>query len=66
MDFGAMIGRMIRAARLDKTLYQEVETDTSLTREAVTVVVSAGVLSGIGSFLSAIIGIQGPVKPSLA
>jgi len=59
MDFGAMIGRVIRAVRLDKTLYAEVEHDASLTQEATLVVVIAAVLSGIGSMLSGLIGGQG-------
>jgi hypothetical protein len=28
MDFGAMLNRLIRAARLDVSLYEEVEADT--------------------------------------
>jgi hypothetical protein len=56
MDFAGMIGRVIRAARLDRTLYEEVESDTSLTQEALIVVVIAALLSGIGSFLGAVIG----------
>ncbi len=39
MDFNAMLNRVIRAARLDVSLYNEVEADTSLNREALTVVI---------------------------
>ena len=52
MDFNLMFGRALRAARLDVTLYNEVEADASLNREALYVVVIVSVLSGIGSFLS--------------
>ena len=59
MDFGAMIGRVLRAARLDKTLYAEVEHDVSLTQEATIVVAIAAALNGIGSFLGGLIGGRG-------
>jgi len=52
MDFNMMLGRALRAARLDVTLYNEVEADASLSREALYVVIIVSVLSGIGSFLS--------------
>ena len=52
MDFNMMLGRALRAARLDVTLYNEVEADASLNREALYVVIIVSVLSGIGSFLS--------------
>lgn len=51
-----MIERMIRAARLDISLYEEVEHDTNLTNEAMTVVIIVAILSGIGSFIGAMIG----------
>lgn len=56
MDFTAMLTRVIRAARLDVSLYNEVEADTSLDREALIVVVLAATLSGIGSFISGLLG----------
>jgi len=59
MDFGGMIGRVIRAVRLDKALYEEVESDTSLNQEALIVVIIAALLSGIGSFLGALVGGRG-------
>ena len=52
MDFGAMMGRVMRAVRLDVTLYNEVEADTSLNREALTVVVIAALLTFVGSLVS--------------
>jgi len=44
--------RMIRAARLDASLYDEVETDETATFQALFVVVIACVCSGIGSAIS--------------
>ena len=41
--------RMIRAAKLDKNLYEEVEADTGATRQAMLVVVLSSVAAGIGS-----------------
>ena len=54
MDFNAMLSRAIRAARLDLTLYQEVEKDTSLNREALMVVIIATVLAGVGALIGGI------------
>jgi hypothetical protein len=42
--------RMIRAARLDAQLYEEVEADQDATGQAMTVVVLSAVAAGIGSF----------------
>ena len=47
-----LFDRMIRAARLDVSLYEEVEKDVTATNQAVLVVVIASVCSGIGSALS--------------
>ncbi len=41
--------RMIRAAKLDKSLYEEVEADTGATGQAMLVVVLSSVAAGIGS-----------------
>jgi len=41
--------RMIRAARLDASLYEEVEADTTLTGQATAVVLLAAVAAGIGA-----------------
>jgi hypothetical protein len=43
---------MIRAARLDVALYEEVEADTSSTRQAATVVAIVAVCQGLGSALA--------------
>ncbi|HNS01780.1 MAG TPA: Yip1 family protein [Anaerolineae bacterium] len=52
MDFGAMARRALRAAKLDVTLFNEVEADSSLNSQALMVVILAAVLSFIGSVLS--------------
>jgi hypothetical protein len=54
MDFAVMINRLVRAARLDVDFYEEVEADTSLTQEALIVVVLVSIAGGIGSFLAGI------------
>ena len=46
-----MIDRMIRAAKLDVDLYEEVEHDPELTTEALRVVVIVSALAGIGTAL---------------
>jgi hypothetical protein len=56
MDFATMINRVIRAAMLDVDFYEEVEADTSLTQEALMVVILVSVAGGIGNFLAGIIG----------
>jgi hypothetical protein len=55
MDFNAMINRVIRAAMLDVDLYEEVEADTSLTQEALMVVILVSIAAGIGGFLGGIV-----------
>jgi len=56
MDFAAMINRVVRAAMLDVNLYEEVEADTTLTQEALMVVILVSIASGVGSFLAGVIG----------
>jgi hypothetical protein len=56
MDFAAMFNRVMRAAMLDVDLYEEVEADSSLTQEALMVVILVSIAGGIGSFLAGIIG----------
>jgi hypothetical protein len=58
-----MIERMMRAAKLDVDLYNEVERDTSLNQEALTVVILASVAGGIGSLIGGII--QGSIGIAL-
>lgn len=54
MDFNRMIAGMIRAARLDKTFYEEVEHDASYDREALGVVLLVSLIGAFGGFLSAL------------
>jgi len=44
-----LINRIIRAARLDVHLYEEVEADKSAMRQAMLVVILSGIAAGIGS-----------------
>ena len=44
-----MIGRMIRASRLDVHIFEEVEADTSATRQALSVVALVALATGIAS-----------------
>ena len=46
-----LVNRMIRAARLDTSLYEEVEHDSSATSQAMQVVLIVALASGIGSAL---------------
>lgn len=48
----SLIGRMIRAARLEADVYEEVEHDREATRQAATVVVAGSLAIGIGTALS--------------
>ena len=45
----SMIGRMIRASRLDVHIFEEVEADTSATRQALLVVAFVALATGIAS-----------------
>ena len=57
--------RMIRAAKLNVDLYEEVEADTGATRQAMLVVVLSSVAAGIGSSGSGISGLLGGVLAAL-
>jgi len=46
---GSLVDRMIRAAKLEVQLYEEVEADTTANKQALLAVVLVSVLSGIGS-----------------
>lgn len=48
---GQLVNRMIRAARLDVNLYEEVEADTTATGQALLVVLIYSICAGIGSGL---------------
>jgi hypothetical protein len=45
----SLVDRMVRAARLDPTLYEEVERDSEATSQAMAVVVLGSVAGGIGT-----------------
>lgn len=47
----SFLGRMVRAARLDAGVYEEVEADTSATWQALSVVLLYSICAGIGSGL---------------
>jgi hypothetical protein len=51
----SLTDRMMRAARLDVSLYNEVEADLNATSQALTVVVITAVASGIGAALGGLI-----------
>jgi len=51
-----MIDRVIRAAMLDKAFYNKVEADTSLTQEALIVVILVSLAGSVGSFIGGMIG----------
>jgi hypothetical protein len=55
--------RMMRAARLEVPLYEEVEADVTATNQALTVVVIVAVASAIGQAIGA--GIDGTAGPGL-
>ena len=47
-----MLRRMINAARLDRTTYEEVENDPTATLQALLVVIIVALAAGIGAFLA--------------
>ena len=64
----SMVDRMIRASRLDVHMFEEVEADTSATRQALSVVVLVALATGIASlgttglgglFVGVVVGIAG-------
>jgi len=52
-----LVNRMMRAARLDVQLYEEVEADDSVTGQAVSVVVMSAFAAGIGSGEDGFVGV---------
>src|SRR6266571_2186304 len=52
----SMTNRMIRAAKLEVPLYEEVEADITATNQALLVVVLAAVASGIGAAIGGVVG----------
>jgi len=49
----SMINRMVRAARLEVPLYEEVEADVTATNQALLVVVLVAIASGVGALIGA-------------
>jgi hypothetical protein len=67
---GSIVQRMIRAARLDSAVYEELEADRTATTQAATAVIIVAVCNGVGAALAAQFiarpaGIPGP-NPILA
>jgi hypothetical protein len=58
------VDRMIRAAKLDVQLYEEVEADPGAMTQAMNVVALAGVAAGIGS--SKVMGVSGIIWGSIS
>ena len=56
--------RMIRAAKLDVSAYEEVEADTNATTQAITVVVIAAVASGIAAAIGSVMLPAGVPRPN--
>ena len=46
---GSLINRIFRAAKLDVSLYEEVEADNTAMRQAMLVVILSGIAAGVGS-----------------
>ena len=61
----SLIDRMIRAARLDPQVYEEVEHDRSATGQAMLVVVLGAIAGGIGALSGGIAGLVVGVVASL-
>ncbi|MFQ5711632.1 MAG: YIP1 family protein [Candidatus Geothermarchaeales archaeon] len=57
-----LINRMIRAAKLDVSLYEEVEIDPAATNQALSVVVIASICTGIGSGVGSLLAGLGAVE----
>src|ERR1700716_513775 len=57
----SIVNRMVRAARLEVPLYEEVEADLTATNQALLVVVMVAVASGVGAAIGAsIAGVSAP------
>lgn len=59
-ESSSLIDRMIRAARLDVSLYEEVESDERATTQALTVVALSSICSGIGTAVRQAMAGHGP------
>lgn len=54
-DPQSLVNRMVRAARLDPTLYDEVKSDPAASLQAVAVVLIGGIANGLGSGIAALL-----------
>ena len=61
-DSKSLINRMVRAAKLDVHLYEEVEADSTATKQALLAVIIVSVLGGIGTGISGIMLGEGPLN----
>lgn len=61
----SLVNRMIRAAKLDVSLYEEVEADESAMGQAMTVVVLSSLAAGLGGLGGGIMGIIAMIVASL-
>jgi hypothetical protein len=55
VDFNRIFSGMLRAAKLDKNFYEEVEADTSYGQDALIVVILAALAGGVGVFFGSIL-----------
>jgi hypothetical protein len=55
MDFNRIMNGMLRAMRLDKTFFEEVEHDPSYNQDALAVVILVSLVGAIGGFLGRLI-----------
>lgn len=60
-DSSSLVNRMVRAAKLDVNLYEEVEADSKTTMPAMWVVIIASVAAGIGSGIAGLMSGKGPM-----
>ena len=58
----SIVDRMIRAARLETQVYEEVEHDQSATGQAMLVVVVGAIAAGIGALAGGIIGVLAAIN----
>jgi len=54
VDFNRILNGMIRAAKLDKSFYEEAEADASYSQDALMVVILAALANGFGSFFGSL------------
>jgi len=60
-DSTSLINRMVRAAKLEISLYEEVEADQKATMPALWLVIIASIAAGIGTGIAGIMSGEGPM-----